>query len=429
MYRLLLTALIAVAVFDGCSSHEDIPALKVTQEPMYVDENTLILFALDAQNHHEFGKAVGYYDLLYSKTEDPLYREEGLKALMQGRYYKDVVKRLQTRETKGETLSEMERYYLIVSLIKIKAFESAEKEAKSLTVDFPVEKSYLLLAEVYIKQKDYISALAALEDGYKINYSEQVLDQIAVVLYNYMKSPYEAISRIEQHIKTFGYSLMLTKRLVAFYGDQRDEAGLLATYPHLYALEPTKANGDVVVQLYWNAKKMIELISFLEKSGVNDELLLKLYTEDKNFKKAIPLAQKLYEESGDLDYLGQKAIFEYESASGRVQGKLLDSIINDLTKVVKVKEEGYYLNYLGYCLIDHDRDISKGIEYVKRALKVEPDSGYFIDSLAWGYYKQGRCEEAMTLMQRVVEQLGKDDPEVKAHLKAINSCLKKEKTK
>ena len=429
MYRLLLTALIAMAVFDGCSSHEDMPAAKVTQEPMYVDENTLILFALDAQSRHEFGKAVGYYDLLYSKTEDPLYRKESLKALVQGRYFKDVVKRLQAREAKGETLSEMERYYLVVSLIEIKAFESAEKEAKSLTVDFPVEKSYLLLAEVYIKQKDYISALAALESGYKINYSEQVLDQIAVVLYNYMKSPYEAISRIEQHIKTFGYSLMLTKRLVAFYGDQRDEAGLLATYPHLYDLEPTKANGDVVVQLYWNAKKMIELVGFLEKSGVNDELLLKLYTEDKNFKKAIPLAQKLYEESGDLDYLGQKAIFEYESASGRVEGKLLDSIINDLSQVVKVKEEGYYLNYLGYCLIDHDRDIDKGIEYVKRALKVEPDSGYFIDSLAWGYYKQGRCEEAMTLMQRVVEQLGKDDPEVKAHLKAINSCLKKEKTK
>jgi len=80
-------------------------------------------------------------------------------------------------------------------------------------------------------------------------------------------------------------------------------------------------------------------------------------------------------------------------------------------------------------LIDHDRNISKGIVYVKRALEVEPDSGYFIDSLAWGYYKEGRCEDAMKLMDRVVEALGKDDPEVKAHLKAIKSCIKKEKTK
>ncbi len=429
MYKLLLIALLAMTLFDGCSSHDEVPVKTANQEPMYVDENTLILFALDAQNHHHFGKAVGYYDLLYTKTKEEIYRKESLKSLLQGRYYKDLVQRLQTRQQNGEKLSETERYYMIVSLVELKAFTEAEKEAMALIQEYPVEKSYLLLAEVYIKQKDYLQALAALEKAYKLNYSERVLDQISVLIYANLKSPYEAISRIEQHIKTFGYSLALTKRLVAFYGDQRDEAGLLKYYPHLYELDPSKANGDVVVQLYWNAKEIIKLIAFLEKSGVNDPLLLKLYTEEKNFNKAIALAEKLYEESGDLDYLGQKAIFEYENAKGRVQGKLLDSIISDLTKVVKVKEEGYYLNYLGYCLIDHDRDVAKGIAYVKRALEVEPDSGYFIDSLAWGYYKEGRCKEAMELMVRVVEELGKDDPEVKAHLKAIKSCIKKEKTK
>ena len=252
MYKLLLLSLLAMIAFDGCSTHDEPSVVKVTQEPMYVDENTLILFALDAQNHHQFGKAVSYYDLLYTKTEDKSYREESLKALIQGHYYKDIVQRLQTRQQNGETLSEIERYYLIVSLIEIKDFNEAEKEAKVLLVDYPVEKSHLLLAEVYIKQQDYLRAVSVLEQAYKLNYSERVLDQISVLIYVNMKSPYEAISRIEQHIKTFGYSLMLTKRLVAFYGDQHDEAGLLKYYPHLYDLEPTKQ----MVMLWCNCTGM-----------------------------------------------------------------------------------------------------------------------------------------------------------------------------
>ena len=95
--------------------------------------------------------------------------------------------------------------------------------------------------------------------------------------------------------------------------------------------------------------------------------------------------------------------------------------------MVEVKEEGYYLNYLGYCLIEYDRDIKKGIAYVKRALVQDPDSGYFLDSLAWGYYKQGKCKEAHELMQRVVKIIGADDEEVKAHLKAIRKCTKGKK--
>ncbi len=271
--------------------------------------------------------------------------------------------------------------------------------------------------------------MATLEEAYQLNYSEKALDKIVVIIYTNMNSPYQAIARIEEHSKNLGYSLLLTKRLIAFYADQRDEAGLLKYYPHLYDLEPTEQSANMLIQLYWNANKVPELTQFLVRTHTNDELLLKIYTSEKLYSKAIVLAQKLYEETGDIDYLGQKAIYQYEAAKNRDDKKLLDSVIGDLTKVVEVKEEGYYLNYLGYCMIEHDRNVSVGIEYVKRALEIEPDSGYYIDSLAWGYYKQGECERANTLMKKVVELLGVDDPEVKAHLKAINKCIKRNSKK
>ena len=172
---------------------------------------------------------------------------------------------------------------------------------------------------------------------------------------------------------------------------------------------------------------MPQLRQFLERTGSNDPLLLKIYMSEKLYTKAIALSGRLYDETGDVDYLGQNAIYRYEAAKDKNDTKLLDSVIGDLKKVVEVKEEGYYLNYLGYCMIEYDRDVEGGIGYVKRALALEPDSGYFLDSLAWGYYKQGRCQEAQALMERVVEIMGSEDPEVKAHLKAINKCKKGKK--
>jgi len=427
MYKLLFLPLCAFILFSGCSTQHKPEATVVKQEPMYVDENTLILFALDAQRRNNSAEAVGYYDLLYKRTKDPIYEEHALSALMKGGYYNDVLKRLNTKRENGTTLSEQELRYLIVALLAKKEMVLAQKEAIALVEKSPTEKNYMMLAEVYHIQQQYIKALATLELAYKLNYSETVLDKMAVIIYANMNSPYQAIARVEKHCKNFGYSLLLTKRLAAFYGDQRDEEGLLKTYEHLYRLEPTKESADILIQLYWNAKKIPELTRFLEKSGRNNVLLLKIYSADKQFKKAMDVADKLYEETGELDYLGQKAIFKYESATDRTDKALLDSVIADLTKVVEVKEEGYYLNYLGYCMIEHDRNISKGIDYVKRALVIEPDSGYFIDSLAWGYYKQGKCKKADELMQQVVKLLGADDPEVKAHVKAINSCLKRKK--
>ena len=424
MYKVLLVAALSLMAFQGCSTQSAPSAAAVEHEPMYIDENTLVLFALDAQAQNRFAETVGYFDLLYKRTKDPIYRDKAMEALIHGRYYNDVIARLEARRSAGASLSEQELRYLVVAYLAKKAYVKAEKEAQSLVKMDENEENLVVLAEVYRVQKDYLKMLAALERAYQLNYSEEVLDKIVVTLYANMQKPYEAIGRINAHNKNLGYSLLLSKRLALFYRDQGDVQGLLDIYPKLYEMEPTKEHADVIIQLYWSEQKIPELVTFLEKSHANDELLLKIYSSQKEFEKAIPLAQKLYEAHGDLDFLAQKAIFMYESAKNRSDPKLLDSVIRDLKEVVAIKEEGYYLNYLGYCMIEHDRNVSEGISYVKRALATEPDSGYFIDSLAWGYYKEGKCEEADALMRKVVELLGADDPEVKAHVEAINRCLK-----
>ena len=105
------------------------------------------------------------------------------------------------------------------------------------------------------------------------------------------------------------------------------------------------------------------------------------------------------------------------------------SVIKKLKEVVETKKDGMYLNYLGYLLIDHEVNVKRGIQYVKEALKIEPNSAYFLDSLAWGYYKLKECEKADEIMKKVLKLEGSDNEEVKEHAQKIRECLKNKKVK
>ncbi|MFA6629459.1 MAG: hypothetical protein WCS55_06790, partial [Sulfuricurvum sp.] len=105
---------------------------------------------------------------------------------------------------------------------------------------------------------------------------------------------------------------------------------------------------------------------------------------------------------------------------------LVASVIEGLKKASTDLEEPLYLNYLGYLMIDHDVNVSEGMEYVRRALEKQPDSPFYIDSLAWGNYKLGKCAEALRLIKQVESMIGTDEQEVKDHLKAIQACQVKE---
>ena len=102
-------------------------------------------------------------------------------------------------------------------------------------------------------------------------------------------------------------------------------------------------------------------------------------------------------------------------------------MISKLDKVITQNRDAVYMNYLGYILIDHDIDLKKGMKYIREALKKKPNSGYYLDSLAWGYYKLGQCHKARKIMLKVMDLEGGNAPEILLHVKKINAWIKKEK--
>ena len=63
------------------------------------------------------------------------------------------------------------------------------------------------------------------------------------------------------------------------------------------------------------------------------------------------------------------------------------------------------LNYLGYMLAERGERLDESVEYLKKALAIEPDNGSFLDSLGWAYFKAGKLDLAEENLRRAAEQL------------------------
>jgi tetratricopeptide (TPR) repeat protein len=80
-----------------------------------------------------------------------------------------------------------------------------------------------------------------------------------------------------------------------------------------------------------------------------------------------------------------------------------------------VPNEADVLNYLGYTWVDRGENLEQAFDMIRRAVSLEPDSGYIIDSLGWAHYKRGDFEIAVRHLERAVE-LDPQDPTINEHL-------------
>ena len=78
-------------------------------------------------------------------------------------------------------------------------------------------------------------------------------------------------------------------------------------------------------------------------------------------------------------------------------------------------EESLVLNYLGYSWVDQGRNLKTAMDYIRKAVKLKPDDGYYVDSLGWAYYRLGNLQAAVENLERAVE-LKPDDPIINDHL-------------
>lgn len=78
-------------------------------------------------------------------------------------------------------------------------------------------------------------------------------------------------------------------------------------------------------------------------------------------------------------------------------------------------DQAEVLNYLGYSWIDQGMNLEEGMEMIRKAVELQPRSGFIVDSLGWAYYRLGNYEEAVKHLERAVS-LMPNDPTINDHL-------------
>jgi len=414
-----------VLFFSGCATPH--PSEPKGYEKSFVYEDIYIFTALYAEEQGGYDDASKIYEILYAESGKKEYFYRSLKNDMAAQRYDKVVQKTDEAMPKIKD-AELKRFK-VVALIRQNKLQEAKESALRLVADSKDMDNLLLVSDICVRSKEYEEALTYLERAYIVNHDEKIMGKIAILLYMNLDRKKDAIAQLEAHSRIYGCSVDICNTLAGFYSSENDIDALETTYLRMYKLDGNVEIAKKITQIYGYKRDYPKMRDFLQESKSDNELLLQLYIQEKAYKKASAMAQELYEESGDALFLGQSAIFEYESSEDKNDKTMQKSVIAKLKEVIEIKKDAMYLNYLGYLLIDHDVNVEKGIVYVQEALKIEPNSSYYLDSLAWGYYKLKKCSEAAKIIKKAQMMDGGDNEEVVKHAQAIEECEKIQKRK
>ena len=148
----------------------------------------------------------------------------------------------------------------------------------------------------------------------------------------------------------------------------------------------------------------------------NQEERVRIYlVEAELLRKAERFSEAFDFLTGKLEEIPDDTTLRYTRALIAERLDKLELAENDLRAIIeRVPSNAQALNALGYTLADRTDRYQEAMEYIQRALKVEPEDAAIIDSMGWVQYRMGNHAKAVELLRRAIELI--KDPEIAAHL-------------
>ena len=390
---------------------------------MQISEDELIMRGLLYDEYQAYENSYEVYKKLFNDTGAEVYLfREATAALMSRNHISESITRLKLWDDKYPGRIEVRRL-LIPLYLTIRQVENAKKEA-----DFLLEQSTELVdldlaSNSYLYAGNFQSALDLLTRIYKEKPRESILLRMTEIMDQFTNERLNAIQMLETHRRMNITSNDVYLKLLEFYQKERDVDGILQTYIALYAQDDNELYLRKIIDVYVYKRDIDAAIGFLEETKVKDELLYELYKSKKYFAKALVLVDKLYREDNNAKWIAEKGVLLFEKSEDKNDKEMIKNVIAQFEEAVRLgNDDSIYLNYYGYTLIDKEVDIKKGMQIIEDALVQQPDNTYYLDSLAWGYYKKNDCGKAYKLMKRVVDEEGLEESEIIEHWDAIKQC-------
>jgi len=421
--RSLILLFILLFSSVGCANQNEI----TKSNP---EEDLYIMLALDSEKNSDYQNSFKFYKKLYSLTQKESYLKKSIEYSFKNKQFEDMNKLSRIALEKFPKNKEYYWHQIVISLHSIGKTEEAITEAKELLKEFQTSQSYELLGNIYYVMKDYKNSLKYYESAYALNQNQKTLIQLTNILYSYLNKKDVALAYLETYLQTKGCNAQICNKLMLIYQEQGNIDGMISILNRMYTKykdnpelsKTTLFIQNLIISLL-EKKDIKKAIKFLEDTGIDQAKLINLYYRDKQLAKALKLTKKLYKKTRKPELLGKIAMYRFELATDKK--KVMPNVIANFELALSSGiNNASYQNYYGYLLIDFDIDIEKGLTLVKEALKTAPNNIAYLDSLAWGYYKLQRCEEAYKVMSKVVVAAGVSDKEIKKHWEKIKKCVK-----
>lgn len=131
------------------------------------------------------------------------------------------------------------------------------------------------------------------------------------------------------------------------------------------------------------------------------------------------LLKGLEGDSSRTGLLFQLAVVEHELGN-------IETAISKMRRILNQEpENASALNFIGYTLVEQERNLEEAGRLIRQALKLDPENPYYLDSLAWYLFKTDSRQKAWKTIQKAISQIG-DDPTIWEHYADIANSLEKE---
>lgn len=253
--------------------------------------------------------------------------------------------------------------------IEDRDYKSAFDQLSVLEASDPMDlTSKAKMAFILIEQKQYAEAIVRLEEILAL---EPASDKIRF----YLGAVYEEIKDFSAAIKQF--------EKIQVESSYYHEAVVHASY--LY-----KLSGD-----YSSALRAVqEGIKNADDKPQFYTLYASLLDDQKKYQEALELLNRAvsrFPEHTQLQfYLGS-----IQDKTGDKEGS-----ISSMQKVLRIDADHVQaLNYLAYTYADLGKNLDEAESMVRRALALQPNDGYIMDTLGWVLFRRGRTEEAVRFLE------------------------------
>ena len=201
---------------------------------------------------------------------------------------------------------------------------------------------------------------------------------------------------------------------------------LKGTIAQTYEEQPNKTYLVVAHAQMLSANDQLEkaaalLNNQIAQSSSPEELYLagsQIYVDHENHKEAERMIRE-----GMFRFPDSRRMQFQLGAVYEGQGKLeeTEAVFQSILK--EHPQHAGVLNYLGYMLADRGLRLLEALDYINKAVEIEPHNGAYLDSLGWVYFKLNQLELAETNLLLALK-LSDNDPTIHDHLGDLYSKLK-----